>query len=108
VVLPSHWENFPNACWEAMAAARMVVGSRAGGMAEVIRDGQDGLLVPPRRPRAIVAALERLLASPEAAAAMARSARQRILDRLGEGQVLPLQLQAYQRAMAQRPGQGAP
>jgi len=108
VVLPSHWENFPNACWEAMAAARMVVGSRAGGMAEVIRDGQDGLLVPPRRPQAIVAALERLLASPEAAVAMARSARQRILDRLGEGQVLPLQLQAYQRAMAQRPGQGAP
>jgi len=108
VVLPSHWENFPNACWEAMAAARMVVGSRAGGMAEVIRDGQDGLLVPPRRPRAIAAALERLLASPEGAAAMARSARLRILDRLGEAEVLPQQLQAYHRAIALGPGQESP
>ena len=69
---------------------------------------QDGLLVPPRRPRAIAAALERLLASPGAAAAMACSARQRILDRLGDDQVLPLQLQAYRRAMALGPGQGAP
>ncbi|MFM7228508.1 MAG: glycosyltransferase family 4 protein [Cyanobacteriota bacterium] len=108
VVLPSHWENFPNACWEAMAAARMVVGSAAGGMAEVIRDGEDGLLVPPRRPSAIVAALERLLASPAAAAAMALAARRRILDRLGDDTVLPLQLQAYRRAMARHQGAGAP
>ena len=108
VVLPSHWENFPNACWEAMAAARMVVGSTAGGMAEVIRDGEDGLLVAPRRPSAIVAAIERLLAAPEPAAAMALAARRRILDRLGDDTVLPLQLQAYRRAMARHQGTGEP
>jgi glycosyltransferase involved in cell wall biosynthesis len=108
VVLPSQWDNFPNACWEAMAAARMVVGSMAGGMAEVIRDGDDGLLVPPRRPSAIVAALERLLASPEAAAAMALAARRRVLDRFGDDAVLPLQLQAYRRAMARCQAPGEP
>ena len=37
---PSRWENFPNVCLEAMSAGSLVVGSNAGGMAEVIEDGQ--------------------------------------------------------------------
>ncbi|MEX2217211.1 MAG: glycosyltransferase, partial [Phycisphaerales bacterium] len=41
---PSLWENFPNACLEAMALSAVVVGSDAGGMAEIIRDGEDGVL----------------------------------------------------------------
>jgi glycosyltransferase involved in cell wall biosynthesis len=41
---PSLWENFPNACLEAMTRGSIVVGSDAGGMAEIIRDGVSGLL----------------------------------------------------------------
>jgi glycosyltransferase involved in cell wall biosynthesis len=45
VVLPSTWENWPNTCIEAMAAGRVVIGGRNGGMGEMIEDGVSGLLV---------------------------------------------------------------
>ncbi|MGA0867476.1 MAG: glycosyltransferase family 4 protein, partial [Planctomycetota bacterium] len=45
VILPSPWENWPNACIEAMAAGRVVVGGRHGGMGEMIEDGVSGFLV---------------------------------------------------------------
>jgi glycosyltransferase involved in cell wall biosynthesis/GT2 family glycosyltransferase len=41
---PSLWENFPNACLEAMSLGAVVVGSDAGGMAEIIEDGTSGVL----------------------------------------------------------------
>lgn len=44
VCVPSVWENFPFACTEAMACGACVVGSDAGGMAEIIEDGVSGLL----------------------------------------------------------------
>src|ERR1043166_4437880 len=55
-VLPSLWENFPIACLEAMSAARGVIGSSAGGMAEQLDGGNAGILVPPRKPKQIAAA----------------------------------------------------
>ncbi len=47
-IFPSLFENWPNACIEAMAAARVVIGSRHGGMAEMIEHGKDGFLVDGR------------------------------------------------------------
>ncbi|MFA6045536.1 MAG: glycosyltransferase [Phycisphaerales bacterium] len=44
VCIPSFWENYPNACLEAMSEGALVVGSNSGGMAEIITDGVDGLL----------------------------------------------------------------
>ncbi len=44
-VLPSPWENWPNTCIEAMAAGRIVIGGRNGGMGEMIEDGVSGFLV---------------------------------------------------------------
>ncbi len=44
VVLPSPWENWPNTCIEAMAAGRVVVGGRHGGMGEMIEHGVSGFL----------------------------------------------------------------
>ena len=44
-IFPSLFENWPNACIEAMAAGRVVIGSRHGGMAEMIEHGETGFLV---------------------------------------------------------------
>jgi len=44
-ILPSLLENYPNTCIEAMSAARVVLGSRHGGMAEMIEHGVSGFLV---------------------------------------------------------------
>ncbi|MFY7947843.1 MAG: glycosyltransferase [Gemmatimonas sp.] len=59
-ILPSVFENWPNACLEAMQLGRVVIGSHHGGMAELIEDGVSGLLVDGRDPGAIAAGVERL------------------------------------------------
>lgn len=98
-IFPSRWENFPNVCLEAMSAARAVVGSSAGGMADMIEDGISGVLVPPRDSSAIVRALDTLLGEPTRLAAMGRHARQRVIELFSERAVLPLQLAGYEAAI---------
>jgi glycosyltransferase involved in cell wall biosynthesis len=65
VVVPSWAEPFGLVVIEAMAAGTAVVGAAAGGIPESIVDGETGLLVPPRRPDAIAAAVASLLADPD-------------------------------------------
>lgn len=60
VALASHEEGSPNSVAEAMASCRAVIATRVGGSAELIDDGRTGLLVPPRDPGALAAALARL------------------------------------------------
>ncbi len=64
-VVPSHVEPLGNATLEAMAYALPVLGSTAGGIPEMVVDGETGLLVPPRAPAELCAALARLIADAE-------------------------------------------
>lgn len=50
IVLPSTNEGYPNVLVEALAAARPVIGSRVGGIPEIVVEGKSGLLVPPGEP----------------------------------------------------------
>lgn len=59
-ILPSVFENWPNACLEAMQLGRVVIGSCHGGMAELIEDGVSGLLVDGRDAASIAAGVERV------------------------------------------------
>jgi glycosyltransferase involved in cell wall biosynthesis len=60
-VLPSAWENFPHTVVEALAVGCPVIATAVGGVPEVVRDGENGLLVPPRDPAALRAAIARFL-----------------------------------------------
>lgn len=82
-VLSTHYEGMPLALLEGMAAGCAVVGSAVPGVREVLRDGEDGLLVPEADPVALADALERLLRDPDDAARMASNAREAALDRHG-------------------------
>ena len=62
LALPSWTEGLPLVVLEAMASARPVVATPVGGTPELVADGETGLLVPPRDPDALAAALRRLLA----------------------------------------------
>jgi len=61
VALPSYNEGMPMALLEAMAAARPVVASAVGGVPELVRPEETGLLVPAGDPVALSQALERML-----------------------------------------------
>jgi glycosyltransferase involved in cell wall biosynthesis len=61
-VLPSLSEGIPKTLLEAMASGLPIVATRVGGIPDVIRDGETGLLVGPRSPEQIARAVERLIA----------------------------------------------
>ncbi len=77
-VLASHEEGFPNAVLEAMASRLPVVATRAGGIPEAVDDGQTGLLVAPKAPAELGAALAKLIADPAARRAMGARGRARV------------------------------
>ena len=63
--LPSLWEGLPIGVLEAMAMGKAVVASSIASIREVIEPDVNGLLVPPRNPVQLAAAIRRLAASPE-------------------------------------------
>ncbi|MBO0702866.1 MAG: glycosyltransferase family 4 protein, partial [Candidatus Dormibacteraeota bacterium] len=77
VALPSRWESLANAGLEAMAMGQAIVTTSGSGFAEIIRDGEEGLLVPPGEPGALGTAIDRLLADPALAARLGAGARRR-------------------------------
>lgn len=80
VVIPLYDVQFDagaTAILEAMAMGKAVVLTKARGQRELIRDGREGIYVPPGDALALRAACEHLLAHPEEAARMGRSARAR-------------------------------
>jgi glycosyltransferase involved in cell wall biosynthesis len=61
LVVPSWMEPFGRSVVEGMAAGCAVIGTRAGGIPEIITDGEDGLLIPPRDASALFTAMQHLL-----------------------------------------------
>ncbi|PYX88295.1 MAG: hypothetical protein DMG67_17525 [Acidobacteria bacterium] len=80
-VLPSEAEAMPNALLEAMASGLPVVATRVGGNLEVIEDGANGLLVPPRDPETLAAAIQRMLQDSPFAARLARAGQEQVRNR---------------------------
>ena len=80
---PSVYEPLGIVNLEAMACGTAVVGSRTGGIPEVVADGETGLLVPVGEPEPLAAALNVLLADPGLAAAMGQAGRKRAVAEFG-------------------------
>lgn len=71
-------DGLPNALLEAMAAGRPIVASRVAGIPDVLEDGIEGVLVPPKDPPSLRAALTRLGSDPSLRAELGRAAESRV------------------------------
>ncbi|NOZ64410.1 MAG: glycosyltransferase [Caldiserica bacterium] len=75
LVIPSVREGLPNVLLEALSTGTPVVATRVGGIPEVIRQGEEGILIPPGDPMSIKQAVCFLLSHPEKAREMGRKGR---------------------------------
>jgi glycosyltransferase involved in cell wall biosynthesis len=76
-VFSSDREGSPLAVMESMAAGKPVVATRVGGVPDLVEDGVQGVLVPPRDPRALADAIGRLLHDPGARAELGKRGQER-------------------------------
>ncbi len=77
-VIPSLWENCPYSCLEAMAAGRAIVASDAGGLPELVTDGETGLVAPVEDAAATLACLERLIEDRALCERLGNNARRKV------------------------------
>jgi len=80
-VMPSLSEGLPLALLEAMFASKPVIASHVGGIPEVVRSGEEALLVPPGDPDALADALDSALCDSDLRARLASAARDRAQTR---------------------------
>jgi len=80
LAVTSDSEGMPLALMEAMAAGVPVVATNVGGVAEIVCNGETGVLVPPDEPEAVARELALLLAHPERRVQMGARARARVLE----------------------------
>jgi glycosyltransferase involved in cell wall biosynthesis len=74
-LLSSEWENFPHTVVEALAVGTPVVATAVGGVPEVVRAGENGLLVPSGDAVALAEAIRRYFADDGLRARLAEAAR---------------------------------
>jgi glycosyltransferase involved in cell wall biosynthesis/ribosomal protein S18 acetylase RimI-like enzyme len=107
-VLASWREGMPRSAIEAAAMARPLVLTDIRGCREVARHDREALLVPPRDPDALAAAISRLAGDPALRDRLAQAARQRAQERFSEEAVAEKVAGAYRRLLgdprAARPG----
>ena len=84
VVVPSLGEGFGMVALEAMERARPVIAASIGGLEDLVRENETGLLVPPGESEPLARAMLALAADPAHAAAMGREARRRALESFPE------------------------
>ena len=96
VVLPSYREGLPKGLIEAGASGVALVTTDAPGCREVVTDGIDGLLVPPRNSQAIANAVLALYNDPVLRNRLAAAARAKVLSHFDEKLVIKKTLDVYQ------------
>ncbi len=96
-VHPSLRDGMPNAVLEAMACGLPVVATPVGGMLDVIRDGENGLLVPVNDAEALAKAVQTLLADHALRTRIVTAARQTILEGFTPEKELEANLEVYRK-----------
>jgi glycosyltransferase involved in cell wall biosynthesis len=94
-VMSSVTEGLGTSLLDAMACRKSIVATRAGGIPEVVADGETGFLVPVRDPAALADRIVRLLQRDDLRAAFGETGRQRVEQRFSAEQMVAATLAAY-------------
>jgi glycosyltransferase involved in cell wall biosynthesis len=95
VVLPSYREGLPKILLEAAASGRPVVATDVPGCREIVRDGENGFLVPVKDPNALAGALVKLIENPALRSRMGARGREIVESGLTSRQIVPQILAVY-------------
>jgi len=99
-VLPSYREGLPRALLEAAACARALIATDVPGCREIVRDGDNGLLVPARDPSALADAILCLCDDDAQRLTMARRSRERVEGEFSDAMVIGATFDVYRRLLA--------
>lgn len=98
-VMPSHLEGLCTSVLDALAMRRPVVAAAAGGLPEIIRHEETGLLVPPKDPPALAAAILRLLRERELGRRLAEAGRRLVEQEFSAQSMVDGTLRVYQEVL---------
>jgi N-acetyl-alpha-D-glucosaminyl L-malate synthase BshA len=98
-LLPSEAESFGMAALEAMASSVPVIATRAGGLPEVVDDGETGFLLPVGDVEGMAARALEILSDRPLRVRMGAAAREVALDRFDENKIVPKYREMYERVM---------
>ena len=101
-VLPTHQEALGQSYIEAMAAGLPVIGTSVDGVPELIEHNVNGLLVPPKDPDALRAAIVRLIDNPGLRARLGNEGRRVTDDRFGVDDMADETIDFYRRSLRRR------
>ncbi len=98
-VFPSYREGFPNTVIEAGAMGLPCIVTDINGSREIIREGENGLIIPPRDEEALYSAMLRMMTDTKERQRMAGNARRMIAERYEQGYVRQCLLDYYEQIL---------
>lgn len=95
VVFPSIKESFGVAVVEALAAERVVVASKVGGISEIITNGINGILVHPQNIKELIDAIDKLISDKSLSQRLSKTGRERVLNSFDWNKNVDQQIEFY-------------
>lgn len=100
IVIPSRcYDTFPNVALEAMVYARPIIGSRIGGIPEIVEDGVTGLLFEPGNTEELASKICRLWYNPQLCTKMGQASREKALRDYGPEKYYERLIAVYEKAI---------